>query len=40
MFHGESLAEVVASWPKAAAYRVERSAENTLTERRVEARYL
>jgi dipeptidase E len=40
VFHGETLAEVVASRPGAAAYRVERSAEHGVTERRVEVRYL
>jgi dipeptidase E len=40
VFHGQTLAEVVASRPNSAAYRVEKSAEHGVDERRVEARYL
>jgi peptidase E len=40
VFHGETLAEVVASRPNRAAYRVEKSAEHGIVERRVEARHL
>ena len=40
VFHGETLSEVVASRPEAAAYRVEQSAEHGVIERRIEARYL
>lgn len=40
VFHGETLSEVVASRPNSAAYRVEKSAEHGVTERRVEAHYL
>ena len=40
VFGGQTLAEVVASRPGAAAYRVEKSAGHGVTERRVEARYL
>jgi dipeptidase E len=40
VFHGETLSEVVASRPGVAAYRVEKSAEHSVVERRIEARYL
>jgi dipeptidase E len=40
VFAGESLSEVVASRPNAAAYRVERTAEHGVTEQRIQARYL
>ena len=40
VFHGETLSEVVASRPGAAAYRIEKSAEHGVVERRAEARYL
>jgi peptidase E len=40
VFHGEILSEVVASRPGSAAYRVEKSAEHGVVERRIEARYL
>jgi len=40
VFHGESLSEVVTSRSSGAAYRVERSDESGVIERRVEARYL
>ena len=40
VFDAEELAEVVVSRPDASAYRVERSAEDGFTERRIDARYL
>lgn len=40
VFHGEHLSEVVASRPRAAAYRVERSETEGVSEHRIEARYL
>ena len=40
VFHGETLSEVVASRPEAAAYQVTRTADSQSAERRIPARYL
>ena len=40
VFQGESLSEIVSSRSGGAAYRVERSGESGVIERRIEARFL